>query len=69
MDKKLVVIEASQLDYQIFDAFCKEYNVLYSQIFHNWVNTLADIVQLGKDPKTKALADAAISSLKGESII
>lgn len=66
-EKKLVVIEASLLDYQIFDAFCREYNMKYSQIFHNWVGTLADIVQLGKDPKTKQLAEAAVTALKGGS--
>lgn len=65
MENKLVVIEASQLDYQIFDAFCKEFDIAYSDIFHNWVSTLVSIVQLNKDEKTRPLAQAAVDGLRG----
>ena len=65
MENKLVVIEASQLDYQIFDAFCKEFDISYSEIFHNWVSTLVSIVQLNKDEKTRTLALAAVDGLRG----
>ena len=66
MENKLVVIESTQLDYQIFDSFCKEFDITYQQIFHNWVSTLVSIVQLNKDEKTRPLAQAAVDGLKGE---
>ena len=65
MEKKLLVVKVADYKLEILNAFCIAESVTFEQVVDNWIDSLANMVQLAHNDATKMLYDQYVNTLRG----